>query len=202
MSTTSRDYFERIYRTSDDPWSFAFSEYELRRYETILKFVPPRCFRNVFEPGCSIGELTVRLAKRCGFVTAIDIADAAIESAQERCQGLRNVDVRQGALPDDIPAGPFDLIVFSEIGYYFTESQLIELGYELASRIEPRGQLLAAHWTGVSVDHLLTGERVHDLLRRHLPMEHFHHEQHTSPTHDGFVLDLWRNNDFVEDDVT
>lgn len=192
MSTTSRDFFEHMYTATKDPWSFASSAYEQHRYATILRWVPDACFQRVFEPGCSIGELTVRLAERCGFVTAIDIAEGAVESARDRCADFTNVDVHQGSLPDDVPAGPFDLIVFSEIGYYFTRTEVIELGKTLASRIEPRGQLLAVHWTGASPDHILGGQEVHDILGKFLPMEHLHRETHPSDEQDGFVLDIWR----------
>jgi SAM-dependent methyltransferase len=192
MSTTSREFFERMYSATEDPWSFASSEYEEQRYATILGFVPSGKFRSVFEPGCSIGELTVQLAERCGFVTAIDIAQAAVKTARQRCSHLTNVDVHQGSLADDIPAGPFDLIVFSEIGYYFTRSQLVDLAATLASRIDRGGQFLAVHWTGVSPDHLMSGESVHTTLMKQLPMEHLHHESHSSDSEDGFVLDLWQ----------
>jgi SAM-dependent methyltransferase len=192
VSTTSREFFERMYRATQDPWSFASSEYERKRYATILNFVPDGCFRRVFEPGCSIGELTAQLAQRCGFVTAIDIAEAAIETARRRCSDFDNVDVHQGSLLDDIPSGPFDLVVLSEIGYYFPKSQLIDIGSTLAARIDRPGQLLAVHWTGVSPDHLLGGDHVHDILREHLPMEHVHGESHRGDGPDGFVLDIWR----------
>lgn len=193
MKTTSREFFERMYRTSTDPWSFASSEYEQKRYDTILKFVPRRCFRRVFEPGCSVGELTALLAERCGFVTATDIAEAAVETAKIRCEMFDNVDVHQGSLPEDVPAGPFDLIVFSEIGYYFTESELIDLLTLLESRIEERGQFVAVHWTGVSADHVLDGRRVHDLLEQHLSLDHLHGELHSWDEQDGFIIDIWRN---------
>ena len=162
------------------------------RYTTILGFVPHGRFRRAFEPGCSIGELTARLAARCGFVTAIDIADVAVDPARDRCSGLGNVDVHQGSLLDNMPQGPFDLVVFSEIGYYFVPAQLIELAHEIAPRIEPRGQLIAVHGTGAAPDHVLPGRVVHEILREHLPMEHLHYENHESDDRDGFVLDVWR----------
>ncbi|MEP7203094.1 MAG: SAM-dependent methyltransferase [Ilumatobacteraceae bacterium] len=192
MSTTSREFFERMYRATKDPWSFASSAYEQKRYATILNFVPEGCFRRVFEPGCSIGELTASLAQRCGSVTAIDIAEAAIETARRRCRTFRNVDLRQGSLLDDIPTGPFDLVIVSEIGYYFTKSQLVNIASKLAARIGSSGQLLAVHWTGMSTDHLLAGRDVHNILREHLPMEHFYGETLEWDDRDGFVLDIWR----------
>jgi SAM-dependent methyltransferase len=192
MKSTSREFFEDMYRTTPDPWSFASSQYEQERYATTLEFVPPGRFSNVFEPGCSIGDLTAQLAERCGFVTAIDIAEAAVETARRRCEAFDNVDIHQGSLVDDVPAGPFDLVVLSEVAYYFASSRLVDLGAELASRIEPGGQLLAVHWIGESADHVLGGEVVHDLLLEHLPMDHVHHDLHRSQERDGFVLDLWR----------
>lgn len=201
MNTTSRDFFERMYSAKQDPWSFASREYEQQRYETILSFVPHGRFRRAFEPGCSIGELTARLATRCGFVTAIDIAQAAVESARQRCLDLGNVDVHQGSLLDDMPSNHFDLVVFSEIGYYFTKSQLVGLAAELSSRIDDGGQLLAVHWTGVSADHILSGESVHRILRKHLPMEHLHHETHSADDDDGFVLDIWRQTPSTDSDT-
>jgi protein-L-isoaspartate O-methyltransferase len=192
MNTTTRSFFEEMYRDTPDPWSFASSRYEQDRYARILDFVPPRCFRRLFEPGCSIGELTAQLAGRCGHVTAMDIAETAVEKARQRCGLFENVDVHQGSLADDMPAGPFDLVVFSEIGYYFTEPELIGLAVRLASRLEGSGQLLAVHWTGVSSDHVLSGQRVHQVLSEHLPMNHLLHETRTSDDRDGFVLDIWR----------
>ena len=170
----------------------ASNDSERERYATILGFVPHGRFRRAFEPGCSIGELTARLAARCGFVTAIDIADAVVDVARDRCLGLDNVDVHQGSLLDNMPKGPFDLVVFSDVGYYFVPAQLIELAHEITSRIEPRGQLIAVHGTGASPDHVLPGRVVHEILREHLPMEHLHHENHEFDDRDGFVLDMWR----------
>ncbi|HEX3090133.1 MAG TPA: SAM-dependent methyltransferase [Ilumatobacteraceae bacterium] len=191
MSTTSREFFETMYRSVADPWSFATSEYEQERYARTLEFVPHGCFHNVFEPGCSIGELTAQLADHCDRVTATDIAETAVESARDRCRHLHNVDVHQGSLVDDLPAGPFDLVVFSEIGYYFAEPQLADIARRLAARIEASGQLLAVHWTGVSADHVLGGRRVHEILGDRLPMTHLLHEEHPWDDTDGFILDIW-----------
>jgi len=199
VSTTDREFFEHLYRATPDPWSFASSDYERRRFARILAFVPQRCFRRVFEPGCSSGELTAALARRCGHVTAIDIAETAVAAARERCRRFDNVDVRLGSVLDEPPRGPFDLVVFSELGYYLSDRDLIDVGSMLASRIEPSGQLLASHWTGRSSDHVLDGARVHAILKENLPLEHFHHEARPWTERDGFVLDIWRKPPEVEE---
>jgi SAM-dependent methyltransferase len=116
----------------------------------------------------------------------MDISPTAIALAQDRCRSLSNVNVQQGALPDQLPDGEFDLIVFSEIGYYFEPKILLAVAQELVSRMSSDGIFLAAHWLGTSPDHLLNGDQVHELLDsmnlRRLRSERF----------EGFRLDCWR----------
>jgi SAM-dependent methyltransferase len=185
-STTTAEFFERKYRESGDPWDFAGSEYERGRYEAIIAALGERRYKRAFEPGCSVGELTWRLAERCGLVEAMDISATAVARAKERCRALPNVHVREGGLPHPMPGGQFDLIVFSEIGYYFEEPRLQELGDMLVSRICTSGTLLAAHWLGTSKDHLLSGDRVHEILGELDGLRLEHSERHAE-----FRLDRW-----------
>jgi chemotaxis methyl-accepting protein methylase len=89
-------------------------------------------------------------------------------------------------LRDAPPAGPFDLIVFSELGYYFPREQLASIAATLASRLEPGGELVAVHWLGASDDHLLHGDDVHTVLSQSLPMR-----LTRSARHMGFRFDAW-----------
>ena len=185
-STTSAEFFEQKYRESADPWDFARSEYERSRYDAIISALGTRSYNRAFEPGCSVGELTWRLAKRCRHVDAIDISATAVARASERCKELPNVAVRAGGLPHQIPDNEFDLIVFSEIGYYFEESSLQELGDMLVRRIRTSGTLLAAHWLGTSKDHLLGGDRVHEILGSLTGLRLDYSERHAD-----FRLERW-----------
>ena len=163
-STTSTEFFEQKYRENPDPWDFAASEYERSRYEATIAALGTRRYQRAFEPGCSVGELTWRLAQHCGQVDAMDISATAIEQAKRRCSELSNVALSVGGLPQAMPEGEFDLIVFSEIGYYFEETALEELAKMLVGRIAMSGTLLAVHWLGTSKDHVLSGDRVHAIL--------------------------------------
>lgn len=185
-STTSAEFFENKYRASDDPWDFAGSDYERLRYETIIAALNEPSYERVFEPGCSIGELTWRLAERCAHVDAMDISSSAVERAKQRCQDFLNITFRVGALPHQIPNDEFDLIVFSEIGYYFDEAGLKELGTALVSRMRMSGTLLAVHWLGTSKDHLVSGDRVHEILGSLSELRPTLSERHA-----GFRLDRW-----------
>jgi len=174
-----------MYADVADPWTFATSPYQHYRYARILNALGRRRYQRAFEPGCSIGVLTEQLALVCAYVEATDISATAASRAQDRCRALPNVIIKQGGLPDQIPNGTFDLIIFSEIGYYFDRPTLVSLAQELFNRLRSGGMFLAVHWLGVSPDHRLTGDQVHELLEATI----------LAPTrserYEGFCLDCW-----------
>jgi predicted TPR repeat methyltransferase len=161
---TSREFFEAKYQDEVDPWHFTDSGYEQSRYAAIIASLQSRFFPRAFEPGCSIGVLTKELAGFCGQLYAMDISETAAQRAAERCKDLVNVQVCQGSLPADTPPDTFDLLVLSEIGYYYDTGSLAELATSLVSRLNHGGVLLAAHWLGNSPDHLLSGDEVHEVI--------------------------------------
>jgi SAM-dependent methyltransferase len=167
MDTTSQEFFDAIYERSCDPWSFATDPTERARYSEIVSLLGSADFRSGFEPGCSIGELTVMLAAHCQQLLAIDISPRAVALARRRCRELAHVEVRHGRLPDDLPGPGIDLVVLSEIGYYFTADQLVEVLDTLAELASERALLVGSHWTGVSADHLLSGDEVHSIIGAH-----------------------------------
>ncbi len=184
--STSQNFFEQKYRIDSDFWNFASSPYEQGRYDSILAVLQYRRYARAFEPGCSIGVLTQRLAGICDRVEAMDIAPTAVEQARERCRQLTQVNVICGALPEVPFTGSFDLVVLSEIGYYFESDTLHCLATDLVGRLRPSGVLLATHWLGVSEDHRLSGDQVHEVLRSLHGVTLEHSEQHV-----GFRLDRW-----------
>jgi SAM-dependent methyltransferase len=182
----SQAFFEAKYQSAADPWDFATSQYEQQRFSATLNALGGRRFSRAFEPGCSIGILTERLAGICRRVEAMDISPTAVALARDRCRPYPNVSVIQGAVPDVMPEGLFDLIMFSEIGYYFDFDALQGLAAQLIAHLSRRGILIAVHWLGTSPDHRLTGDQVHRFLARIpglLP--------DVSQRHKGFRLDSW-----------
>jgi len=158
---TSAAFFDEKYAGDADPWAFATSPYEQGRYADLCRALGAARYERAFEPGCSVGALTTMLAPRCGSLLAMDISPHAVAQARRRCAGRRNVELVVGRLPEDLPDGPFDLIVFSEIGYYFAEDALRTLLARLVRELDTGGTLAATHWTGTSVDHVQSGPRVH-----------------------------------------
>ena len=183
----SASAFEQRYRSHPDPWNFATSEYERGRYRAILNALPRSTYQRAFEPGCSVGELTAQLAAICGEVLATDIAPSAVARARQRCAARGNTHIECADLAAAVPAGPFDLIVFSEIGYYFAVPELVRIGRALAGHLSEGGDFVAVHWLGSSDDHPLHGNDVHAQLLANLPLHWRHGEQHA-----GFRVDVWR----------
>jgi SAM-dependent methyltransferase len=186
INTVSKEFFEAKYRASCDPWNFCSSPYELNRYDEIVRLLGNRNFNHAFEPGCSIGVLTERLAGRCRYLFAMDISPTAVAMARRRCERYANVAIVEGALPNDLPSGAFDLIVFSEIGYYFEHGVLVGVRDMMTERLAQRGVFVGVHWLGVSADHLLTGDEVHEVLRSSNSLR-----VTESRRYDGLLLESW-----------
>lgn len=163
----SPDDFDQHYRAAEDgdPWAFRTSAYEQRRYDLTVGCLDRPRYGRAFEPGCAVGELTARLAERCDELIAIDPSVTALDVARRRLDGRSGVMLHLGAVPEAWPTGAFDLIVLSEIGYYFDRDDLADLVRRSVSSLAARGQLLAVHWRGHSDDHLLHGDEVHEVVR-------------------------------------
>lgn len=179
------DVFERLYRDQPDPWNFVGSPYEQRKYEVTIASLPRRRYDRCFEPGCSIGVLTERLATVCDEVIAIDGSPSAIATATRRLDRVAGVSLAVGTIPDMWPTGEFDLVVLSEIGYYWDEPSLAGIVDKVRGSLAPGGDVIAVHWLGQSPDHVLSGQAVHQVLDRCLSRPIVHHVE------TEFVLDVW-----------
>lgn len=162
--TVGPEYFDSLYAASADPYGLATRWYERRKYAVSLALLPRERYRDAFEPGCSIGVLTRMLAARCDRLLACDAAEAAVRQAKERTRLLENVRVEQRALPDDWPAGEFDLIVASELLYYFADADLDQVLARAVTALRPDGSLLAVHWRHEATGYPRTGDSVHEIL--------------------------------------
>jgi SAM-dependent methyltransferase len=131
--------------------------------------LPSRQFGHALEIGSSIGVLTALLAERCDDVLALDISAAAIESARSRVP--QNVELRHADASVAFPAGTFDLIVLSEVGYYFSAAVLDRVVGDIASALAPGGTLIACHWRHPVDDYPLSGDAVHRIIASRLPFE-------------------------------
>lgn len=180
------DWFAQLYRADPDPWRFASSEYEDRKFALTLASLPRRQYRSGFEPGCSFGVLTARLAMRCGRLLAADVVPEVVDRARSALADWPHVEVELRAIPEQWPQGPFDLVVLSELGYYFTAPELDGIVDRATDTLDAGGDLVAAHWRG-STDYPLTAEQVHARVDRQPGLEVL--VRHEEPE---FLLGVWR----------
>jgi SAM-dependent methyltransferase len=164
MSLT-REYFDAMYAASSDPWSFDRRWYEHRKYALTVASLPRKRYSRGFEIGCSIGRLTEMLATRCDVLLAVDISAAAIDEAAKR-DIPATVTLQQRSIPEQWPVGSYDLIVLSEVGYYFDETSLGRVIGLATDSLQDGGHLIAVHWREQVEDYPLNAEIVHDALHR------------------------------------
>lgn len=164
MTTLGPDYFDQMYAGSADPWGFTSRWYEQRKYAITLAMLPRERYGDAFEPGCSIGVLSAQLAPRSDRLLSCDVAPAAVAATAQRTADCQNVRVERRVLPRDWPDGDFDLIVFSEILYYFGGADLqrvLDLGI---GALRPGGTLIAVHWRHRVPEYPRGGDEVHGVL--------------------------------------
>ena len=159
-----REYFEKLYAESADPWEFATSEYERQKYERTLKVLQARRFRRALEVGASIGIFTEMLAPLCEDLLAVDTSERAVALARGRLSEHENVRIEQRTLPEEMPGGPFDLIVASEVLYYLPREVMLRTLRRFEQELTPAGALLAVHWRKETRTYPLQGDEVHQLL--------------------------------------
>lgn len=148
-------YFERIYTQKRDPWEFETSEYEREKYGATVGALPEERYERGLEVGCSIGVLTKLLAERCDELVAVDVSETALRVAKGRCPGVSFACLR---VPEEMPSGMFELIVVSEVAYYWSLADLARAADELAARHMDGGHLVLVHLTEWVPDYPLTGE--------------------------------------------
>lgn len=178
--------FEARYRLEADPWGFASSLYEREKYARTLGALNDLLtFSRALELGCANGELTALLAARCRTLVALDAAPSAVTRARARCADAPGVEVIEATLPEQLPRGPWELVVASEILYYLGAELLDGLLDRLTRDLVPGGLILAVHWRGQAATHASAADDVHARLRGHRRLRGLVRE-----THPGYLLDL------------
>ncbi len=162
-------YFDALYARDPDPWGLATRDYERAKYEDTVSALEGRRFHRAVEVGCAIGELTARLAPWCDDLLGVDIAEAALAQARARSAGASHIRFARLTLPDQTPPGRFDLIVLSEVLYYFSRDDLARVADWVCSALEPGGVALLVHWLGETPDYPLTGDEAVEAFLRATP---------------------------------
>lgn len=194
MSTTTQkfssipiydhEHFERLYTSHIDPWSVLTSRYEREKFQATVDALHKPMYDHILELGCSIGGLTRLLAPRCKALTAVDTSTVALDRARKLC-AQPHIRFLQAHLPDGDWRGKYDLVVLSEVLYYFNVASLVRLAELLTHVVTPTTCFVVVHWTG-ETDYPLSGDGAMDLFRDLMRAERTTHQRRTN-----YRLEVW-----------
>jgi LmbE family N-acetylglucosaminyl deacetylase len=172
-------HFQDLYQSSPDPWGFETSAYEQAKYQNSLDAIGNRHFASGLEVGCSIGVLTRMLAPQCGKLLGVDIVEAPLPAARARCADVPHVRFEQMQIPLDWPDEQFDLIVFSEVLYFLSATDIERCARRVLETLLPGGAVLLVGWTG-KTDDPSPGDTAPDLFIAHVKdrLRVTHQERH------------------------
>lgn len=137
--------FERKYCENLDPWNYESSPFEAFKRAALLRACGPGPFGRALELACGTGVTSRALAPRCLRLTATDSSPTAIAAARRLSHEQPGLTFREGLLPRDLPTGPFDLIVISEILYYLPRRDLARLLTRVERALAPGGRVVLLH---------------------------------------------------------
>lgn len=183
-------HFEALYAADEDPWDVRATWYEQRKRDVLLASLGQARYRSAFEPGCGNGEMSAALAARCERLLACDGAASAVAAARRRLHGAAPdaVRVEQRSLPAQLPDGErFDLIVISELAYYFDSAVLAAVLARVHATLDSGGELVMCHYLHDFDDRATATADAHALAGR-LPgmVRSVHHRDQ------DFLLEIWR----------
>lgn len=183
-------YFDALYSADPDPWKFETSDYEASKYAATLAALPRSRYRSAFEVGGSIGVLTEKLAARCDELLSIDVSSIAQQKAIHRCRFLPQVRFQIMNFPHERPSQSFDLVLLSEVGYYWCWQDLRLAQQRILQLLQPGGHLFLVHWTQDAPDYPLRGDQVHDafLELTPTPLQHLGGQREALYRMDWFAL--------------
>ena len=180
-------YFEEMFASNPDPWQFETSPYESEKYATSIGALAGRRYHGAFEVGCANGVLTERLASICETLLSIDVSSSALATARTRNEQTAHVEFQELMFPGQTPDGSFDLIVLSEVVYYWSSGDIATAAAWISQRLEAGGDLLLVHWIG-ETDYPQTGDGAVEQLQQGLPTMKIIR----ADRYEKYRLDLWR----------
>lgn len=183
------DYFDKMYLANEDPWDFETSDYERKKYLATVNALPKSEYKNGFEIGCSIGVLTHLLATRCEKLLSVDASEVPLTKARERLKNSPHVTISRMQVPAVFPKDKFDLLVISEVGYYWSWQDLEKAQKAIAASMLPGGHLILVHWTPFVEDYPLRGDEVHESFHDFGQQQNWKYL--TGKREEKYRLDLW-----------
>jgi SAM-dependent methyltransferase len=160
--------FEKKFRVDIDPWDYAHSRFELFKRGVLLQACGPSRHGRVLELGCAIGETSRRLLRLALRLLAVDASPTALREAARRTACSRRIRFKRAILPGQMPRGPFDLIVVSELIYYLRPHYLNPLADRIYAALAPGGMTVILNHRRPFDDAAIMPALAHRRMRRRL----------------------------------
>lgn len=188
-ASLTAQYFDDIFRSDHDPWNLASSEYEAAKFTHTHDVLADRRYARALEIGCAHGVLTGHLAPICDSLFAVDISTKALARARERVGDRPGVLLAQMAFPHETPeTEDFDLVVLSEVAYYWGRADLDRASEWLRGHVSPGGRIILVHYTG-ETDYPQGGDEAVEALWSELAADF---DVELAERRDKYRLDLWK----------
>ncbi|WP_417374494.1 PIG-L family deacetylase [Glutamicibacter protophormiae] len=186
VDTREALWFEEKYAHRADPWGVDTRWYERRKRDLTAAVLPRPHYERALELGCGTGAFTQILADRAGDLVAVDASAHALERAQDRLSGSTHVHLQQLDLLAAWPEGRFDLIVLSEVAYYWAESDLAAVLGHVDDSLDEDGVFVVCHWRHPILGAPQSGDDVHSQIRAHQSLS-----SAVRHTEEDFVLEVF-----------
>jgi 2-polyprenyl-3-methyl-5-hydroxy-6-metoxy-1,4-benzoquinol methylase len=135
-------FHDRYAQSEKDAWGYLGSAAHEQRCRLILELLPQASSETALEVGCAVGFITKSLAQRFGRVIACDLSDIAIDRARRYCGDALNVEFHAQDIRSGIPAHDVQVCLVSDVLYYLSPREISSFAIELASRMNPSGQMV------------------------------------------------------------
>ena len=108
-----------------------------------------------------------------------------MRQAATRTKELPHVRVEYRPIPEAWPEEQFDLIVLSEIAYYFSPNELEQIMTHVLNSTVSGAHVIGIHWR-CQTDYHLSGDQAHAIIEATFGLRRVvHHVEHE------FVLNVW-----------
>ncbi len=142
---TEADFASVYKRATQDAWNYTENPFERERFDLVVNVLSTVRAKKALEVGCAEGHLTRRIASCVDDLMACDIMKEAIDRARANCGDLDNVRFLQTDIRTRWPEEMFDLLVYSDVLYFFSRKEVRQVIRDSARYVPEGGHLLFAN---------------------------------------------------------
>lgn len=128
---SASEFINRYAANSSDAWGYRGNPAHAERARRIVQLFQGTKPQRLLELGCAEGFLTLPLRELARHVVSCDLSAEAVVRADQYCSGAGSGDFRVLDVRRELPAGPFDACLASDVLYYLSPAEIRELARKL-----------------------------------------------------------------------